>query len=230
MVTPGKLAIASEGTKSIRGATFPEDIIQLRSFLGAFNVYGKYANWFSRVVRPLNNMLTKDAEPDCLNPSKEELEAFEALKETLVTPPALARQKKERPYMVDTDPSKYAIGAVLVQQQDENYPKDWVLIGHWSKTFTQPEENYWIVERECLAVVWALKTLHPYLQWTKFTVRSDHDALRQILSISDPYSRLTRWWLTLSEFYFTVTYRLGRLHQVPDALSRMINSDNPSNQ
>lgn len=142
VVTPGKLAIASEGTKSIRGATFPEDIIQLRSFLGAFNVYGKYANWFSRVVRPLNNMLTKDAEPDCLNPSKEELEAFEALKETLVTPPVLARQKKDRPYMVDTDPSKYAIGAVLVQQQDENYPKDWVLIGHWSKTFTQPEENY----------------------------------------------------------------------------------------
>ena len=81
-------------------------------------------------------MTKKGAEPDFENPTEEQLDAFGTLKEALITPPVLALPKKDRPYMVDTDASKYAIGAALLQQQDEDDPKSWVPIGYWSKTFT----------------------------------------------------------------------------------------------
>lgn len=136
-----KLAIALDGTKSIRAATFPQDITQLRSFLGACNVYRKFVNGFYRIARTLNKMVGKDAEPDWLNPLKEELEGFKALKEALITPAVLALPKKDGPYMVDTDASKYTIGAVILQQQDEKNSKEGVPVEYWSKTFTQPEAN-----------------------------------------------------------------------------------------
>jgi hypothetical protein len=137
VVMPGKLAIASDGTKSIRGAVFPQGLTQLRSFLGACNVYRKFVEGFSKLAKPLNDMLKKGAEPDWQHPSEKQMQAFNSLKEALKTPPVLALPKNGRPYMVDTDASNHAIGAVLLQQQDDEHPKEWVPIGYWSKTFTQ---------------------------------------------------------------------------------------------
>lgn len=126
------------------------------------------------------------------------------------------------------DESKCAIGAVLLQQQDEENPKERVLVGYWSKAITQLETNCSTTERECFSMLWALKTLHLYLEGTNCTVRTDHNALQWMLNISDPYSRLSRQRLTLAEFSFTVTYRSSRVHQVPSALSRLLSPDNPS--
>lgn len=70
--------------------------------------------------------------------------------------------------------------------------------------------------------MWATTTLRPYIEGQKFTVRTDHDALRWLLTISDATGRLMRWRLRLSEFDFAITYRPGLVHQVPDALSRVL--------
>lgn len=112
VVKPGKLAIAADGTKSIAVAEFPRYTTQLNSFLGACKVYQKFVSEFSRLARPLNSMLKKDTGPDWYNPTEEQLEAFRALKQALVTPPVLALPKKDHTYMVDTDSSKYSIEAV----------------------------------------------------------------------------------------------------------------------
>ena len=110
----------------------------------------------------------------------------------------------------------------MLQQQDTSKPKEWVPVGYWSKTLNSAEQNYSATERECYSVVWAITTLRPYIEWQTFVVRTDHDALRWLLTLSDPSSRLMRWRLRLSEFDFEIQYRPGRVHQVPDALSRLI--------
>lgn len=69
-------------------------------------------------------------------------------------------------------------------------------------------------------MVWALKTLWPYVEGTSFTVRWDHDSLKCMITIYDPHGSLARWRLALSNFEFTVTYRPGLKNHVPDALSR----------
>ena len=71
-------------------------------------------------------------------------------------------------------------------------------------------------------MVWAITTLRPYIEGQKFVVRTAHDALRWLLTLSDPSGRLMRWRLRLSEFDFEIQYRPGRVQQVPDALSRLI--------
>lgn len=82
---PGKLAISSYGTKSIRGTGFPKDVTLLQSLLGVCNVYLKFVNGFSRIAGPPNNMLKKDSNPDWQIPGDEEEQSFQALKESLIT-------------------------------------------------------------------------------------------------------------------------------------------------
>ena len=93
---------------------------------------------------------------------------------------------------------------------------------YWSYSLSDSERNYSATERECLAVVWAVRTLRPYVEGTKFTVRTGHDALRWLMSLTETSGRLTRWRLRLAENDFTIQYRPGRVHQVPDALSRLV--------
>ena len=137
-------------------------------------------------------------------------------------PPVLALPRADRPFMIDTDASSYQLGAVLLQQQDDNESKNWSTIGYWSRSLTKAEKNYSATERECLSVVWAMQTLRPYVDGQHFHVRTDHAALKWLLTIKDPTGRLARWGHRLSVFDYEIIHRPGRKHQVPDALSRLV--------
>ena len=167
-------------------------------------------------------MLKKDARPTWDDPKPEAVEAFETLKRKLISTLILALPKKDRPYMIDTAALAYQLGATLLQQQDPSNPKEWVPVGYWLKTLNSAEQNYSATERECYSVVWAVMTLRPYIEGQKFVVRTDHDALRWLLTLNDPSGRLMCWRLRLSEFDFEIQYPPGRVHQVPDALSRLL--------
>lgn len=223
VISPGALS-TSPDARAIQGvaeATFPEDIKQMRSFLGACNVYRRFIKGFAAISSPLTSMLKKDAKSDWHNPTSEQAAAFDTLKSCLVSPPILALPIPQRPYMIDCDASATAVGVVLLQQQDDSDPKQWATIGYFSKTLNEAQQNYSTSERECYAVVWAVLTLRPYVEGARFNVRTDHHALRWMLTVTDPNSRLMRWRLRLSEFDYEIIYRPGRVHQVPDALSRL---------
>ena len=231
VITPGKLSVAVDNSKAFAKAVFPRTVTQLRSFLGAANVYQRFVQRYSDIARPLNSMLRKDAEPDWENPTDEQTKSFETLKTQLISPPILALPKAVRPYMIDTDASAYQLGAALLKKQDEDKPNNWVPIGDWSKTLTDTERNYSTTERECYSIVRSVTTLCPYIEGLTFTVRTDHDVLRWLMTISDSTGCLMRWRLRLSEFDFTVKYRPGLVQQVPDAISRIFtpegNHDKP---
>ena len=200
----------------------------MKSFLGACNVYRRFVQGFATTAAPLSDMLKKDSEVDWdqpIEPDEQQQEAFETLKAHLTEPPILALPKPGRPYMIDCDASAYGIGAVLLQQQDEKKPTDWATVGYFSKTLSKEQRNYSASERECYAVVWAVLSLRPYLEGSHFIVRTDHSALRWMMTLNDPTGRLMRWRLRLLEFDYEVVYRPGRVHQVPDYLSRLERND-----
>ena len=215
----------AKDTCAVREARFPESITQLRSFLGACNVYLRFVKDYSKIASPLSDMLQKNGGNDRHNPTEEQLSSFEELKARLTAPPILALPKANRPYMIDTDASAYAIGAVLLQQQDENYPTSWATVGYWSKTLTKEQLKYSATECECYAVVCATLTLRLYIESTKFVVHTAHNALRWMMTTNDPQGRLMRWRLRLMEFDYEIVYHPGRVHTVPDALSRLIRED-----
>ena len=214
----------AKAIEAVRVSTFPKHPTAMKSFLGACNVYRRFIKAFAKTSTPLTDMLKKDSGTEWgedLEPTKEQRHAYETLKEALISPPILALPVRGRPYMIDCDASAYAIGVVLLQQQDEEDEKKWATVGYFSKTLTKEQRNYSATERECYAVIWAVLALRPYLEGAHFKVRTDHNALKWMLTLNDPTGRLMRWRLRLSEFDYEIVYRPGLKHQVPDALSRL---------
>jgi hypothetical protein len=81
---------------------------------------------------------------------------------------------------------------------------------------------YGVTELELLALLFATKQFRCYLYGRRFTVYTDHRALKWLLNLRDPISRLTRWAVKLSEYDFIVEHRPGTKMQHADALSRSV--------
>ncbi len=217
IIKPGQLEIDQANTKSLREALPPSTRTQLRSFLGLVNVYRRFIPNFSTVAGPLNELLKKDA-PTTFELVENQQQAFQTLIDAVLSPAVLALPQSGLPYSVDTDASAYGIGCALFQTHPDGTRKP---IGFWSRSLTDAERNYSTPERECLGVVWALKTLRAYLLYETFIVHSDQAALRWLMEIQEPSGRLMRWRLRLSEYDFQVMYKQGHLNTQADALSRL---------
>ena len=218
VVRPGKLQVASKTVDAVQKMHRPTNLTELRSFLGLCNVYRRFVPNFSRIASPLTAKLEKGKDATFPTLTEEEENAFLTLKKKLASPPELALPQSGRTYIVDTDACDKQVGCVLLQE-DENdvlHP-----IGYWSRTLTKPEKNYDATHRECLAIVWAVLVLRPYLEGTHFKVRTDHHSLRWIMNLANASGRLARWRLRLQEFDFEVVHRAGSVHMAPDAMSRL---------
>ena len=98
-----------------------------------------------------------------------------------------------------------------------------------SRILKGSEIHYSITEKECLAVIWAIKLFRHYLYGTHFTVITDHKALLWLINLKDPLGRLARWHLYLLPYQITFIHRPGTQHSNVDALSRCLIQDNEIN-
>ncbi|XP_046399957.1 uncharacterized protein LOC124166472 [Ischnura elegans] len=198
---------------AIKEYPLPHNIKTLRGFLGLVGYYRRFIPDFARIARPLTEMTRKGV---AMAWSEEARGGFERLREALCRDPVLIFPDFREPFLLFTDASGAAIGAVLAQRG----PAGEQVVAYASRKLSRPEMNYSTVEKECLAVVWAVKYFRCYLYGRRFTVVTDHRPLRWLLTLKDPTSRLIRWSLLLSEFEFEVHHRAGKAHQNADALSR----------
>ena len=218
IVAPGQLQVASKTCQAIKEMPPPRTITELRSFLGLCNVYRRFIKGFGQIAYPLTRKLRLEARDSFPELTEEEMEAYESLKKALTEPPVLALPRSDLPYVLDTDASDKQVGAALMQK----YPdKSLRPIGYYSRTLSDAERNYDTTHRECLAVIWAIMLLRPYLYGTTFTLRTDHDALKWLLNMDSATGQLARWRLRLAEFDYSVEFRPGIKNQAPDALSRL---------
>jgi hypothetical protein len=167
---------------------------------------------------PLNHLLKKGEGPKLGPLTKEQLLAFETLREKLLQPPILPLPRREGRYILDTDAFDGQIGCCLSQEHPDGlrHPN-----GYWSRSLNPAERNYSTTEKEYLAIVWAILTLRPYLEGPRFLIRTDHHSLRWVLNLADAQGRLARWRLRLLEFYFEVEYSPGKEHHAADFMSRI---------
>ena len=119
-------------------------------------------------------------------------------------------------WILDTDASDVAVGAVLSQIQNGIERP----IAYYSRTLQPAERNYCVTRRELLAIKDGVRAFKRYLYGQKFTVRTDHGSLRWLLNMKDPRDQLARWLLELSSYNFDVIHRAGRHHANADGLSR----------
>ena len=99
-----------------------------------------------------------------------------------MSPPILALPRYGKKYTLDMDACSYQVDSDVLQHQQSG---DRLLIGHWSCAVTDAEKYYANTEKECLAVVWSILTLRPYLYENTFDLRTDHEALRWVLNLAE---------------------------------------------
>ena len=193
----------------------PSTVKEVRSFLGHAGFYRRFIKDFSKISRPLCNLLAKDVafvfDEACL-------EAFEKLKVLLTSAPIIQPPNWSVPFEIMCDASDYAVGAVLGQRVSK-IPH---VIYYASKTLSDAQLNYSTTEKELLAVVFALEKFRSYLIGFKVIIFSDHAALRYLLTKKDAKPRLIRWILLLQEFDIEIRDKKGSENVVADHLSRLI--------
>ena len=99
-------------------------------------------------------------------------------------------------------------------------------IAFTSRTLSPAERNYSQIEKEALAIVFAVKRFHQYLYGSHFTLYSDHKPLERLLNESHQIpvmasARIQRWALTLAAYRYTIKHRPGTRMGNADALSRL---------
>ncbi|CAM4672417.1 unnamed protein product, partial [Lepidochelys olivacea] len=141
--------------------------------------------------------LCKKGKPDKVIWTEQCQEAFRALKEALVSGPVLANPDFDKPFVVFTDASDTGLRVVLMQEDEkgERHP-----IVYLSKKLLPREQHYAAIEKECLAMVWALKKPEPYLFGRHFTVYTDHSPLTWLHQMKGANAKLLRWSLLLQDY------------------------------
>jgi hypothetical protein len=205
----------------IRSFPTPQNLKQLQSFLGLANFYRVHVKGYSAIVTPLLAIVRQVNRDKTFMWTSQAQAAFDKLKELLSERILLVHPDPHKPYILHTDASNTAIGAVLSQEDERRKLKPIAFI---SRTLMLSEQRYSVIERETLAIRWAVKKLHAFLYATllPFIIYTDHQPLRTLLTNTQPNSRrLIKWILELQEYNFVVRYVKGSENAVADCLSRI---------
>ena len=164
-----------EKVEAIANLKPPETKREVKSFLGMAGYYRQCVPDYAKHAAPLVKLTRNNQTWEW---SEEQQNAFDTLKNLWCSQYVLAHPDPSKPYKLYTDASGYALGAILVQDQ-EGQEK---VIQYLSHQLSGPQLNYATIEKEALAVIYAITKLRPYLYGAKFTVYTDHKPLTSLFT------------------------------------------------
>lgn len=214
IITPQGVKPNPDKISAILKYPIPKTPKQIKGFLGLLGYYRRFIPDFARVTKPLTSCLKKGAK---ITLTSDYIRCFEHCKKLLTNDPILQYPDFTKDFILTTDASNIALGAILSQGSIGNDRP----IAYASRTLNNSEINYSTIEKELLAIVWAAKYFRPYLFGRKFKIVTDHKPLQWLMNLKEPNSRLTRWRLKLSEYDYTIIYKKGKTNTNADALSRV---------
>ena len=145
--------------------------------------------------------------------------SFDSLKRAFTNAPILTHWEPDRPIIVETDTSDYAIAAILslIMEDSEVHP-----IAFLSCTLQAAELNYDTHDKELLAIFEAFKAWRHYLEGSgkPIQVITDHKNLEYFSTTKILTRRQVRWSEFLHGFNMVIRFRPGRLGEKPDAMTR----------
>ena len=204
----------------------PRTVYDVRSFLGFVGYYRRFIKNFSKITKPIREVITglenqskRAAKKTYFEWSDAADTAFEHLKAMCVSTPILAYPNYQLPFTLHTDSSTDGLGAVLYQKQDGKMR----VIAYASRSVSKAEANYPAHKLEFLALKWAVcEKFHEYLYGSKpFEVFTDNNPLTYVLTSAKLDACGQRWVAKLANYNFSIKYRCGVSNTEADALSRI---------
>lgn len=198
----------------------PANQTQVRAFIGMINYYAKFIPNLATILTPLFRLLRKDIKFEW---TKDCEAAFKLAKSKLTSEEVLVHFDSDLPVKVMCDASSTGIGACMLHKFPNGNEKP---IAFASRTLSKAEKNYSMLDKEALAIYFAVKKFHYYLLGRKFTLQTDHKPLIQIFGEKRGIptmaaGRLQRWSVFLSNFDFNIEYIKGSTNYTADCLSRL---------
>ena len=199
---------------------------RVRSFVGLCSYYRRFVKGFAKIVAPLTD-LTKDGVDVAVESQTIPCqEAIKHLIDCMTSEPVVMHMPRyDRPFIVKTDAAATeGIGGLLVQLDDDDRER---VVAYYGRRLTPAERKYTVSEIELLAALESIRNWRPYLWGRKFTLVTDHAALKWLHTMKDmveggPASRLMRWNLKLLEYNFEVVHKPGKDHGDADGVSRLV--------
>lgn len=219
----GTITPQASKLKALRDYPRPQTKKELRSFLGFIGYYRRFVPEFASKSALLSDATAKDRQ-DKVEWSQGMIDEFELLKQTLLDASALHSFDPEKMTRLHTDASDRGLGAVLLQvdREGNEFP-----IAYYSKKLLPRQTRYSVSEKECLALVEAIRHFESYLLGGTFEVITDHKALLALPRTTSGGAKITRWALALQPFRFTIKHKPGKQHLDADALSRQPEPETP---
>uniref|UniRef100_A0A8C1X2E4 Gypsy retrotransposon integrase-like protein 1 n=1 Tax=Cyprinus carpio TaxID=7962 RepID=A0A8C1X2E4_CYPCA len=189
----------------------PTDRKALQRLLGMTRYLSQYIPNEATLTAPLRLLLRKDIDWQW---HPEQQLALEKLRTAIATAPVLGHFDPKEPIEVQADASKDGLGAALMQKQQP--------IAYASRALSAAEKNYAQIEKELLAIVFALRKFHQHVYGVPIRVQSDHKPLEAIFSkpIGAAPARLQRMLLQLQRYDIHIVYTPGNQMHIADTLSR----------
>lgn len=213
VITQDGVSPDNDKVRAVLEMKTPSSLRHLRTFLQTCSWFRKFIPNFSAIAEPLTRLLKKNQPWSW---GSDQASAFQELKQRLSSAPILIQADYSKPFILRTDASSYALGAVLLQGEgNEERP-----IEYASRLLIPAERNYSTTEREALAVVWAVERFRGYIEGHEVIVGSDHQPLKWLLTLKSPSGRLVRWALKLQCFNLKFQYTPGKANVIADTLSR----------
>ncbi|XP_053407213.1 uncharacterized protein LOC128559482 [Mercenaria mercenaria] len=176
----------------------------------------KFISNVGAIAVPLTD-LTKKGQPNLVEWGESQEKAFQTLKASLMGPPILKLPDLDQTFILRVDASDLGLGSVLLQESDgEKLP-----VAYASRKLLPREQKYSVIEKECLAIVWAVAKFHRYLFGKDFVLETDHQPLTYLNKAKLSNSRLMRWALALQPYRISIRAIPGRENVGADYLSRV---------
>ena len=215
-------------TEAIVKMPSPDDKSKLRSFLGHMSYIGKHIPGLREARAPLDELLKPDAK---FVWSRDKQAAFDKCKTLAGNSAMLAHFDPEKPIVVTTDASPFGLGACLSHKVESNGKVKLQPVAYASASLKPTEKGYAQIDREGLAIYWAMRYFRQYLWAQQFELHTDCSALVKIFGPKNDLGgcatgRLNRWAAQLMEYNFKVKHIKGSSNSTADSLSRLPLCDN----
>ena len=196
--------------KAIAECALPWTYTEIRAFLSLIGHYSQFIRGFARIAQPLSGHLEGEGASRKLvrvSFSEEALEAFQVLKQACMNSPVLAFADFTKDFLLKTDTSKEALGAVLSQKQEDG---EFHLVAYGSQALTIHEKNYHSTKLEFLALKWAItEHFKEYLLYQPFLVKTDNNPLTYVMTTPNLEATGDQWVGALAKFNFWLEYQKG---------------------